>query len=789
MLNVRLTRAILFILLLLPIIGVTGCSVFGTVGGWISQGYENTVAYFNAYYNAKTLFDEAEAEVIAAQLAAKGKSTQTGTPAAPVAIPKQKFATVIDKCSAILAFSPTSNVVDDALFLIGKSFYYQEDYVKAERKFTELIAQYPKSDLALDGELWLLKTLSNLKRYDDAKKVGRSLADTAAAAGESAIAANALATLGDISVAQGQYDLGLDHYRSAVEQADDDKTKSDYAVKSADLLFSLEQYEKAAESYLLVEQLSAPVNTLYYSQLQAAICYRLVAKFDHALATLEKIEADYRFLENRGAVRLERAEILSQAGRMPEALEAYKLVDSLYYRTEIGAKGAMKLAALLQYDLDDYAGAKFAYDRAAAAGPQDQVQLAQRKSAALGRYFTLWKEYGKADSILTYYEVDSVWIARDSTGAPIIVETAADSAKRRPEAAKLDTAKFKPDSLKQAASFAAAPGDSSKRTADSTRSAVTKEPAPPVSTSPKYRTIPRPDRNTTAAARASASFQLGELFHADLDSPDSTYFWLNRSIHFELDSVKAPRALYLMAGIANADSLKRFGDGKELYRFILGIYPKSAVAQESRVALGFPAEIKVTDLARRRFFAAESLYHTGQFQKAVDSLSVLARETSDSTYLPKSLYTLAWIYEHNLNQPDSAISKYRTLATRFEATTYGAVAVRRVPPPPEPPAADSSKAKTVGAGKTAPSAGAASSVSDSTLKSRGAAGGMAGPDSTMANTVRPKVAPDTTGLSTLLKKAPADSTVKAPEFDDPERIRTRRDSTRSRRAKEIEEKY
>ena len=79
-----------------------------------------------------------------------------------------------------------------------------------------------------------------------------------------------------------------------------------------------------------------------------------------------------------------------------------------------------------------------------------------------------------------------------------------------------------------------------------------------------------------------------------------------------------------MAGIANADSLKRFGDSKELYRFIVKSYPKSTVAAESKLALGFPPEIKPSDLARRRFFAAESLFHAGQFQNAVDSLSALA---------------------------------------------------------------------------------------------------------------------------------------------------------------------
>lgn len=37
-----------------------GCAVFRPVGEVIADGYENTVAYFNSYYNAKNLFDDAD---------------------------------------------------------------------------------------------------------------------------------------------------------------------------------------------------------------------------------------------------------------------------------------------------------------------------------------------------------------------------------------------------------------------------------------------------------------------------------------------------------------------------------------------------------------------------------------------------------------------------------------------------------------------------------------------------------------------------------------------------------
>ena len=75
----------------------SGCSVFSTVGDWITQGYDNTVSYFNAFYNAKRIFGEAETELTAIALSSRGKA-QAG--ARPTDIPgsaRQKFTLVIDK--------------------------------------------------------------------------------------------------------------------------------------------------------------------------------------------------------------------------------------------------------------------------------------------------------------------------------------------------------------------------------------------------------------------------------------------------------------------------------------------------------------------------------------------------------------------------------------------------------------------------------------------------------------------------------------------------------------------
>ena len=74
---------------------------------------------------------------------------------------------VIEKCSNILQFSSNSSYVDDALMMLGKSFYYQKNYLKAQRKFEELISTQPNSDYVLEA-----KSLDWQMRYEIKKLFG-----------------------------------------------------------------------------------------------------------------------------------------------------------------------------------------------------------------------------------------------------------------------------------------------------------------------------------------------------------------------------------------------------------------------------------------------------------------------------------------------------------------------------------------------------------------------------------------------------------------------------------------
>ena len=101
-------------------------------------------AYYNTFYNAKRIYREAQ----------ETPTAKDGTVSRAV---KDKYDEVITRCEVLIQTYPTSKYVDDAILLIGKCLYEQEEYDDALVKFTELQENFPDSKLNNDGQLYAAK--------------------------------------------------------------------------------------------------------------------------------------------------------------------------------------------------------------------------------------------------------------------------------------------------------------------------------------------------------------------------------------------------------------------------------------------------------------------------------------------------------------------------------------------------------------------------------------------------------------------------------------------------------
>ena len=110
-----LLRVFLFSLL------ISGCGV-----------WENLTTYFNLYHNASNLFEKAEEQILSQE-----KDLFSTEPPKLPGTANADLVKVIEKCSDLLQFNSESAYVEDALMMLGKSFYYQKNYQKSLRKFLD----------------------------------------------------------------------------------------------------------------------------------------------------------------------------------------------------------------------------------------------------------------------------------------------------------------------------------------------------------------------------------------------------------------------------------------------------------------------------------------------------------------------------------------------------------------------------------------------------------------------------------------------------------------------------
>lgn len=582
-----------------------GCSFFGSIGDAISDGYQNTVAYFNSYYNASRAFDDAEAE-IAVSDKNSGIRGFTDRPQPLSNTARQRLLMVNDKCSNILQFYPSSALVDDALMLIGKSYYYQAEYLRAERKFTEFLSQYPDSPLSSEVRLWYVRTLARLKNNEEAIQVGESLLTQTETEGETDFAVGAADVLGVLYERMNQHQQSLAMYDHLQKIAPDNEVRAWGLYRAGQKLVGLQRLEDAASRFKLAADNSDDRQFKYQCLLERIRVLRSLGRHEESLSLSNEMLNDFLFLQYSKELQFERGLTHLEAGEFQAAEDDFVAVDTTAGRSELGARASFERAKLYEYVRQDYRAARDAYTRATSFPVAEIVSTARKKQAGLTRYWSLVDARMKLDSLIVYGSVS--------------------------------------DSL---------PADSGAA-------------KPPL------------DLDSLQSAAANSSYELGELFYIDIENPDSAVYWYGQALEDIDDSVRTPRIKYILAELALSYPTKQYADGLGMLRSIIERYPKSLYATRAKTQLGISLDPSETDNGEILYKKAEARIDSGDYVEAITTLRTIAKEFPFSPFASKSAYTIGWLYENRLSQPDSALSEYARLLQSYAGTPYAAVVRPRI---------------------------------------------------------------------------------------------------------------
>ena len=628
-----------------------GCSIFSSAGNSISQGYENMVSYFNGYYNAKSLFNDAEDEIKTAALLARGKEVPAGQANQIPGTAKLKLGQVIDKCSNILAFHSSSSLVDNALLLIGKSFFYQMEYLKAERKFAELLAEFPNSSLALEAQLWYARTEEKLGKFNDGIRLSDVTIVAAQTSRDNEIETQAHQLLGVLYRRMNETDKSIAEYEKAISVSTDDAAKGDAQISLGDIYFADGQYKKAAEVYLRIEDYTSDIYLNYYSKMQASIAYREIGEREKGLALVNAMIDNFRNKEYLAAILFERANNYAASGRRDDAINEYIIVDTSYVRTEYAIRSAYKLGLIFEKELGFYDRALKYYSEVNAATGLSIVADGSRKFTALTRYFDARHRLYTADSLLLVLSdttrkrirdtlntmaVDSIHQKTAQVNSPSLISYI-DSLKAKNPV--LDTVLGK--SVQIAVQYALLSADSLR------------------------------------ILKSIAAQELGDIFYSEVVVPDSAFYWYNQSLSWSSNPSRTPRILYILAELSRTNPEKKFPAPEEYHSRLDRDFPESVYAEEARRFLRKETSTTKTDTASEYYAQSEKQVDAKQYEKAIGTLRSIIQSFPKSPLAAKSEYAIGWIMENHLAQPESAMMQYKRVAKNYKGTMYALAASKR----------------------------------------------------------------------------------------------------------------
>lgn len=333
--------------------------------------------YYNTFYYARRAYNKAYQEQ-------KKQGQLKANPAQ-----SRQYEEAIQRASKVLANHPRSSWVDDALLLIGKSYFYEGEYQKAERTFRELIAGFPKSKFVPEAQFFIGWSLVLSGSYDNAMtELQRTLGLTKS----KDLLSQVEMQLAETYYIQEEYDSAIVHFQTLVERYGNDKEKGMAQFRTGESFMKMDNHREAAAAFEKVLKYSPPLEQYFNARFYQAGCLCESKELNQGIAILRGLARDERFYKNSGRVNLKLAEAHLLLDSVSTAIDLCEKVTSLFPQTPDAAQAYYQLGEIYQKRLGDLKKAKEQFDKAASEGRGSEYgRLAVARSSDIAKLETYQK--------------------------------------------------------------------------------------------------------------------------------------------------------------------------------------------------------------------------------------------------------------------------------------------------------------------------------------------------------------------------------------------------------------
>ncbi len=378
---------------------ITGC------GGSLKNSWTNFTAYYNTYYNAKQDFEDGIA-LVDEQPVNIDPSDPVRPHPAPDNVGVEYFEAAIDNGALILRRFSDSKWTDDALLLMGKSYYYLQEFFLARQNFDELL-ELTASALKKEAIIWKARTMLDTGSFTEGIQFLEKQLENEEVKWDSNSRAEAQVLLAQHMAMQKNWDGAVEILEDAVPSLKSQELKGRSYFLWGQALETQGELIRAYQVYDNVKRYFLDYEYLYWAEMKQAQVSRKGGRNELAAAIYNNLLRDDKSYDRRNAIQFELAQTYAEQGNYKQAEAAYR--EILETNTRNGTRQLLadtyyQLGELYSNYYSNYSLAAAYYDSSSTLSvqaPQATGENANLLAEAYNRYATLQDEIARIDSLLT----------------------------------------------------------------------------------------------------------------------------------------------------------------------------------------------------------------------------------------------------------------------------------------------------------------------------------------------------------------------------------------------------
>jgi tetratricopeptide (TPR) repeat protein len=388
-----------FFIIPLAVILFSGC------GTTLKQQWYDFTAYYNTFYNAKQYFN-AGLEENRSQRSDINPNELIRIHPPPTGAGAQNFARSIEKSADLLRNHSRSKYIDEAIQLIGFSFFYRQEYFAALEKFQELYASTIDPDKQQSATIWEGRTYLELQLYGEGSRFMETRIENLDQ-WEPEKLSEARVILAQLYTYQGNLHQAGNQLLVSLENLEGSELRPRAYYHYGQIMERMENLQQAAYAFREIQNMRPSFDLVYNASLKEADILRKNGDYSEASFRLRSMERDNKFYNYRLEILYEIARTERMMGNPEEAMNNYFRVIQSGTATpeqQLLARIYYGLAEIYRFNYNNFQLAAAYYDSASAVSVNSNLLPddwdADDLASAFGEYVNVKQNIARLDSLL-----------------------------------------------------------------------------------------------------------------------------------------------------------------------------------------------------------------------------------------------------------------------------------------------------------------------------------------------------------------------------------------------------